>query len=69
MRSRLLQLALLGAAAIATGAIVGASQDGPTATPTAQDGGDGPAAKGDEKKKETKDGKITVWTLHAEGKG
>ena len=68
MISKLLQGTLLAAAAIATSAVVVADQEGPTSKPAVQKDGDGPAVKGD-KKKEAKDDKITVWTLHAEGAG
>ncbi|MGB0331988.1 MAG: hypothetical protein ACPGPE_09230 [Planctomycetota bacterium] len=59
---------LLAAAGIAYSASVMLPQDGPVSTPTAQKGDDGPAAQGDSKKK-AKEEKITVWTLHADGKG
>jgi len=69
MITKLVQGSLLVAAAgIAFSAPVVAPQDGPTPTPTAQKGDDGPAVQGDSKKK-AKEDKITVWTLHADGKG
>ncbi len=59
----------MAVAGIASSALVTAHQEGPTSKPIAQKGDDGPAVKGDTKKKEAKEDKITVWTLHASGKG
>lgn len=68
MITKLVQGALLAAAAgIAYSAPV-VPQDGPAPKPVAQKGDDGPAVQGDSKKK-AKEDKITVWTLHADGKG
>ncbi len=69
MITKLVQGTLLVAAAgIAYSASAMLPQDGPVSTPTAQKGDDGPAVQGDSKKK-AKEDKITVWTLHADGKG
>ena len=66
MITKLVQGTLLVAAAgIAYSASVMLPQDGPTSTPIAQQGD---AGQGDSKKK-AKEEKITVWTLHADGKG
>ena len=70
MITKLVQGTLLVAVAgIASSALVAAHQEGPAPTSVAQQGDDGPAVKGDTKKKEAKEDKITVWTLHASGKG
>ena len=59
----------MAVAGIASSALFAAHQEGPTSTPVAQVGDDGPAVQGDTKKKEAKEDKITVWTLYASGKG
>ena len=70
MITKLVQGTLLVAVAgIASSALFAAHQEGPTSTPVAQVGDDGPAVQGDTKKKEAKEGKSTVWTLYASGKG
>lgn len=70
MITKLVQGTLLVAVAgIASSALFAAHQEGSTSTPVAQVGDDGPAVQGDTKKKEAKEGKITVWTLYASGKG
>ena len=70
MITKLVQGTLLVAVAgVASSALVIAHQEGPTSAPVAQKGDDGPAVQGDTKKKEAKEDKITVWTLHASGKG